>query len=160
LKIVCNVEANALGTESLLRLVESRAKPKRAGRRSRPLKRNIVAIFAVLTFFLQGLITQSHIHGPSLSGVTVSASTARAGLAAVHAATSLDRDQTPGTPTDDPAHCPICQEFLLSGAYFAPIAPAIPLPFQVATIVPPTIAPIAIVQTVSHIWRGRGPPLD
>jgi hypothetical protein len=121
--------------------------------------RGVVAGFALLAFIVQSFATQTHIHVTGQSEQGAIAQQIAAETIAAKASASLNREHTPRQPTDDPAHCPLCQEFLLSGAYVAPVVLAIPLPAQVTTPAPLTAVRFVIAEAVSHGWNSRGPPL-
>ncbi len=112
---------------------------------------------ALLAFLFQSYAVQTHIH-PELNGLDYSALTASAPSHAANIGTSLERDHHAPAPLDDTARCPLCQEFLHAGAYLTPVPAALALPSTITVVAPLAAAPIAIVQTVSHAWRGRGPP--
>jgi hypothetical protein len=120
--------------------------------------RGVVTAFALLAFVLASFVTQTHIHIPAApafgSGATTLAKT-DAGKAGV----SRDRDQQPGAPADDPAHCPLCQEFLVAGAYVAPAPIDLPLPMLTAVVTPSLIQSIGFIRTATHSWLSRAPPL-
>ena len=156
-KIVCNPAANVRGHETL------RATSRMAGRahaswRTAGLSlRAVISAFVLLAFALSGFATQTHIHVPFESGLDFGAQQIAAKNVA--GASSLNREHKPSTPADDPSRCPLCQEYLHSGAYVTPIPAVFPLPILTATVAPFLIASKAIVRAVSHDWHGRAPPL-
>lgn len=107
------------------------------------LWRRAVLILSVLAFVQAGYVTQTHIHIPAVPAGTATLVQSGHGKA----------------PLDDPAHCPICQEYLLSGAYFIPPPIVLPLPVSVATTVAQLVRVARIVAAFSHSWHGRAPPL-
>ncbi|HLY04545.1 MAG TPA: hypothetical protein VKR31_02245 [Rhizomicrobium sp.] len=112
-------------------------------KRSGALWRRAVLVFTLLAFVQAGYVTQTHIHIPAApSGSTISVQTG--GKAPL---------------PDDPAHCPICQEYLLSGAYFTPPPIVLPLPVSVAATLASVVDVSRFVATLSHSWYGRAPPL-
>ena len=115
-------------------------------RQSSAWRRFLVA-FMLLALVLQGYATQTHLH--KQDGATVSAAL-KAGEAPKH-------DNLPAN--DDPANCPVCQQILHAGQF---VAPAWLLPFLILAAVSTveiTTAVLPHYDTVSHSWRGRGPPL-
>ena len=101
----------------------------------------------ILTLVVQGYATQTHLH--EQSGSTVSA--------ALKAGETPKHDNFP--VNDDPANCPVCQQILHAGQF---VAPAWLLPFLILAAVSTieiTTAVLPHYDTVSHSWRGRGPPL-
>lgn len=105
--------------------------------------RQVVLALSVLAFLQASYVTQTHIHIPAIP----------AGTAAL---------VQPGhgkAPLDDPSHCPICQEYLLSGAYFAPPPIVLPLPASLAIALQNLDRVFLFVAAVSHSWHGRAPPL-
>ena len=103
--------------------------------------------FLFLTLVVQGYATQTHLH--KQNGSTVSA--------ALKAGETPRHDNFP--VNDDPANCPVCQQILHAGQF---VAPAWLLPFLILAAVSTieiTTAVLPHYDTVSHSWRGRGPPL-
>ena len=107
------------------------------------LWRRAVLVFTVLAFVQAGYVTQTHIHIPA---------------APSGSAVSVQNGGKAPLP-DDPAHCPICQEYLLSGAYFTPPPIILPLPTSVAATVANVVHGSRFVAAFSHSWQGRAPPL-
>lgn len=104
--------------------------------------RRLLLVFALAAFAQASYITQTHIH-PVASAATASAPSGHG--------------QIP--PRDDPSHCPICQEYLLAGAYISPALVALPLPTVVGFPLFFPVVELEFVATVSHSWHGRAPPL-
>jgi len=101
----------------------------------------------LLTLVVQGYATQTHLH--KQNGSTVSAALTAGGMP--------KHDNFP--VNDDPANCPVCQQILHAGQF---VAPAWLLPFLILAAVSTieiTTAVLPHYDTVSHSWRGRGPPL-
>src|SRR5579871_5803631 len=107
------------------------------------LWRRVVLTLSVLAFIQASYVTQTHIHVPAVP----------AGAAA------LVQTGHGKVPLDDPAHCPICQEYLLSGAYFIPPPIILPVPASFAIAFPTFDRTSRFVATLSHSWQGRAPPL-
>ena len=98
----------------------------------------------LLTLVVQGYATQTHLH--KQNGSTISA--------ALKAGESPKHNNFPAN--DDPANCPICQQIMQAGQFVAPV-----------WLVPLLVAGgfdggnrivVPHYDTVSHSWRGRGPP--
>src|SRR6185295_1995995 len=98
--------------------------------------------FTLFTFVLSGLVTQTHIHLLARQGVSFESRQVVTEAIADKVDGSPNRAQRPVAPIDDPAHCPLCQEFLVSGAYIAPPPAALLLP-----VVTPTLVPLLYVQS-------------
>lgn len=108
-----------------------------------PLGRLVLIVFAALALFLQSYAVQSHFH--ELSGSTVSVQdTQQSGKH--HQPASNDSDS-----------CPLCHS-LYSGQYVAPNLAAWFLPLLAVSIIAATSGVSPHYDTVSHSWRGRGPP--
>ncbi len=106
--------------------------------------RKALVLLALVAFTLQTYVVQTHVHF--------------AHDGAQLAASSVKGSHTKTPASDDPANCPICQEFLHAGQFITPAA---------QSLLPPTLAvsTIALVDTAlpfirapSHGWRGRAPP--
>jgi hypothetical protein len=107
------------------------------------LWRRVLLVLTVLAFVQASYVTQTHIHIPAVPAGT-------AALAPGHGKAPLP---------DDPAHCPLCQEYLLSGAFFIPPPVILPVPASVAIAFPRLVRVLHFVATISHGWQGRAPPL-
>jgi hypothetical protein len=108
------------------------------------LWRRAVLVLTLLAFTQASYVTQTHIHIPA----------APAGSAAL-VQSGHGRAPLP----DDPAHCPFCQEYLLSGAYFIPPPIILPVPTSLAIAFSSLVRVLHFVATLSHSWYGRAPPL-
>jgi hypothetical protein len=118
----------------------------RLAKRSTAWHRGLVA-FMFLALVIQGYATQTHFHKEGTSTASI---VLKAGGSPTH-------DNLPAN--DDPARCPICQQITHAGQY---VAPAWLLPFLVLaafSTIEITTAVLPHYDTVSHSWRGRGPPL-
>jgi hypothetical protein len=106
--------------------------------------RRLVLAFTLVAFAQAGYFTQTHIHGaPALPGNSV---VAQAG-------------HSKPTVPDDPAHCPLCQEYLLAGAFLIPPPIILPTPSAAAFAASSIARVLPYVAVASHSWRGRAPPL-
>jgi hypothetical protein len=107
--------------------------------------RKWVTVFALLAFFLQGLVVQTHVH-PSLAPATVSAVALQ--------------DQAPAPlKTQDPLdQCRLCQELVHAGSFFTPSAVvlAASLSFTAAIFPAPRLA--ADGSATAFAWQSRAPP--
>jgi hypothetical protein len=139
-----------------LRARNSRVERTRAARQTTGLSlRNVVSLFALLAFVFSGFATQTHIHIPAQSELGFAAPQSTAAKSSI----SHDREQKQPAPADDPARCPLCQEYLHSGVFVTPVPVAFPLPVFCETVAPLLLVPLAVFQAVSHSWYGRAPPL-
>ena len=89
---------------------------------------------------------QSHFHELSDEAATAS----------VQVATQTGKHHQP-VGNDDPDNCPLCHSFY-SGQYVAPSLAAWFLPILAVSIIDATSGVSPHYDTVSHSWRGRGPP--
>jgi len=107
-------------------------------------RRGVLAL-TLVTFALAGYASQTHIHAPAGSETGE--------IAVSHSGHGK-------TPLDDPAHCPLCQEYLLSGAYLIPAPIILPLPVatEIQGIRP--VRDLSFVLAISHSWNSRAPPLN
>jgi hypothetical protein len=107
-------------------------------------RRGILAL-TLVTFALAGYATQTHIHVPAGSETGE--------VAVSHSGHGK-------TPLDDPAHCPLCQEYLLSGAYLipAPIVLSLPVVAEIQAIRP--VHDLSFAVASSHSWNSRAPPVN
>jgi hypothetical protein len=104
----------------------------------------LLIVLATLALFLQSYALQTHFH--DLSGKAA---------ASVQAAQQTGKHHQPvGNGTDS---CPLCHS-LYSGQYVAPSLAAWFLPTLAVSIIDATSAVSPHYDTVSHSWRGRGPP--
>lgn len=113
----------------------------------RSVGRLVLAGFLAWTLFLQAFVTESHIHNDSDFAASFVSATA-----------DLGHKNVPNK--DDPAKCPICQQIGRAGQYVTPSWLAPFLLIQSISAAQITIFEISRVNSVSHIWRGRGPPLN
>jgi hypothetical protein len=111
----------------------------------RPAGRFLFIAFATFALFLQSYAIQTHLHQRSNAAVTASIQ-----------GSQTDKHHLPAG-NDDPDNCPLCQSFY-SGQYVAPNLAAWFLPILAVSIIDVTSAVSPHYDTVSHSWRGRGPP--
>jgi len=111
--------------------------------------RKWVTILALLAFFLQSLVVQTHIH-PSQAQTSIKAAAQIAAL------------QQPGPvplKTQDPLdQCRLCQELVHAGSYFTPSAVtlAASLSFTAAIFAAQRLVPDRSATAFS--WQSRAPP--
>ncbi len=109
-----------------------------------PWGRLVLIVFAALALFLQSYAVQSHFHELSAS-------------ASVQAAHQTGKHHQPAS--NDTDNCPLCHS-LYSGQYVAPSLAAWFLPLLAVSIIAATSGVSPHYDTVSHSWRGRGPPAN
>ena len=110
----------------------------------RPIGRLLLIVFAALALFVQSYAVQSHFHELS-----------RGAVASVRAAQQTGKHHQP--LSDDSDNCPLCHS-LYSGQYVTPSLAAWFLPTLAVSIIEATSGASPHYDTVSHSWRGRGPP--
>jgi hypothetical protein len=117
----------------------------------------LVMLVTLLAFSIQVHLTQTHIHFASggqssrIHGQLVRGVKVAGGL-------PVDRkDRYPAN--EDPANCPLCQELIHAGQFVTPAASALLLPSLSLSVIELTVQYAPLVHTVTHIWRGRAPPL-
>ena len=116
----------------------------RAITKQAPAKR-WVTVFALLAFFLQSLVVQSHFHSTTPQPAGVQAASA-------HVPATPLRSQG---PVDQ---CRLCQELMHAGAFVTPSASSAlaSLAFTLAVF---TAVPSALVSlTTAFAWQSRAPP--
>jgi len=114
---------------------------------SRPAtSRKWLAVFALLSFFLQSLAVQTHIH-QQFPATTAKVTTQ--GTSAPAPAKSQD-------PMDQ---CRLCQELAYAGHYVAPSAIAAFASLSFAAAVFATLPPRPDRSATAFSWRSRAPPL-
>jgi hypothetical protein len=127
-----------------------RLKPTRVARQT-------LALFTALAFFMQAIITQTHIHGAQTQ--------LNRGLEALllKIAETGDADQgggahKSGPSKSDESRCAFCQAAQSSGSFTIP--PAVLIAVPVALLALDVVVPVlgSLSDTASHHWRGRAPP--
>ena len=116
-----------------------------AHRAWRPFGRLVLIVFAALALFLQSYAAQTHFH----ERAAVSAQ------AVSQAASPTGKHHAPAN--DDSDNCPLCHSFY-SGQYVAPSLASWFLPLLAVSIIDTATGASPHYDTVSHNWRGRGPP--
>jgi hypothetical protein len=109
-----------------------------------------LTLVAMLGFFVQNFIAQTHIHAIAKAGT---ATTLVLGIV-----TDQDGKRNPFPGSHDPANCPTCQQLAHSGAYVTPVVARLQLPSQSATQAEGFVPVHSDDFIVSHAWRSRAPP--
>ena len=110
------------------------------------------AVFVLVAFTSQAIVTQTHIH----PGTRPGAAATLPGFDGHQAKKPLPAKLPFG---DNPANCPICQGLLHAGSYVAPSLAALMSLTVVGFITAIHAEHVAIAQPHSHGWRSRAPPL-
>jgi hypothetical protein len=103
-------------------------------------------------FSFQSYVDQTHIHpASSFSKITA------------QGASQFSLDSSHSSPgkypaNDDPANCPICQQFLLYGHFVTSTTFVVFLLAVVGSASEPQFFTVSKFDSVSHNWRGRAPP--
>jgi len=128
---------SALGCEP----VRGNPRTVRVRNKSRPFWQRVLVAITLFAFAQAGFVTQTHIHPLPLSN---------------ELAAEKSHSNTPAR--DDSRHCPLCQEFLLAGAYVLP--PPVVLPYPGFIAVENFIASYQSLSSVrfAHGWQSRAPP--
>jgi hypothetical protein len=113
--------------------------------RPRPVGRLLLAGLMAFALFLQAFVTETHIHEVGAAPANIISVTGAPG-----------HHQAPGR--DDPAKCPICQQIWRAGQFLAPSWASPLLLVLSVSYIEIAIFERPRVITVSHTWRGRGPP--
>jgi hypothetical protein len=111
-----------------------------------PTGRLLLIVFAALALLMQSYAVQSHFHELSRT----------AGTASIQMAGQTGKHHLP-VGNDDPDNCLLCHS-LYSGQYIAPSLAAWFLLIVAVSIIAATSGVSPHYDTVSHSWRGRGPP--
>ena len=109
-----------------------------------------VTLLALLAFTAQSYLIQTHIHGLPAS-LDVSASDLQQAVSS-----SADHNKSP--LDGDPAHCPLCQDYLIAGSAALPAVIIVPLPTFAFAAQDIFVALFSARKIPSHSWLGRAPP--
>ena len=124
-----------------------------------PAWRSLLVYLFVIAFTFQNFLTQSHIHRiQSLSGSATILDTGFKAVAGEATLTAASGKQDKYPASDDPANCPMCQAFALSGHFVAASGIAIAAPTKVSWASVTSDFAVSILSAASHSWRSRGPP--
>jgi hypothetical protein len=117
-----------------------------------------VVLVTLLAFSVQTYLTQTHVHFAAEDQTSLAQSQLSLGDHNISSKTPVEhKDRYPAN--DDPANCPLCQELIHAGHFVAPAAAALLLPAHLPSIVELTVQYAPFLHTITHIWRGRAPPL-
>jgi hypothetical protein len=137
---------------------------RRVKTRVRGLKRRRVAgarlvmLATLLAFAVQTYLTLTHIHFASEGQSSRVHTQLVLGGGKVSIGAPVERkDRYPAN--EDPANCPLCQELIHAGQFVTPAASALLLPSLSLSVIELTVQYAPLLHTVTHIWRGRAPPL-
>jgi hypothetical protein len=109
--------------------------------------RRFVVFIAAFAFVLQSYIAQTHIHGM---------------LAGFGGASGVTTQHAPGpekAPFDHGStDCPLCQAVIHAGAFVAPTAPVLHLPFMWTSAAAVAFTAFVVSAASAHDWQSRAPP--
>lgn len=103
-----------------------------------------VTVLALLAFFLQGLVVQTHIHE-----LTPVAKTA----------TQPTPAKSPLKSQDPVDQCRLCQELVHAGAFITPSAATSPVSLSFVVASTSLLLAIAPPPATAFAWRSRAPPV-
>jgi hypothetical protein len=116
-----------------------------------------LVLSVAVAFLLQSLVTQTHIHGAAVpEDLGFGSLLAKIGAADELGEVAKSPKQAPAH--DDSSRCPLCQAAQSAGAFVAPAALVLVLPWQNISFVPLFLSAGSYFDTPSHSWRGRAPP--
>ena len=112
----------------------------------KPLLTRLTMLLVAITFVIQGLAVQTHIHGVPLTALA-----------------HITHVSAPATPASqdpfDPANCPLCQEMLHAGVYVTPVVADFLVILNAVAFAPVfAVLPHAATER-QHSWQSRAPPL-
>jgi hypothetical protein len=121
----------------------------------------LVLVAGLLALAIQGFVVQTHIHIAAEVSARASQAQAVAADEAAFPSAAAVQKQLPADRypvKEDPANCPLCQEFHGHGQFVMPMAAlfALPVTENFTPVVSRHAAPA--IFTPSHHWRGRAPP--
>lgn len=122
--------------------------------RRAPFARRLVVLLAVLAMALQSLVVQTHVHRTDAPGAAALASIDQSAAAAPSGKTAPDKFPI----HEDPANCPLCQEFHHTGSFVAPTTAVLALPLSIHLSLIVFADPVLALRVLSHDWQGRAPP--
>lgn len=115
---------------------------------TRGLLLRALVFLTLAAFTMQGFLTQTHIHAIAKGSPPA--------VDIFDGAPAPAGDKAPSK--NDPANCPLCQQFASSGQFITPAAAAILLPSLAVSIIDVIVVATQAIQPVSHNWHGRAPP--
>jgi hypothetical protein len=113
------------------------------------LSRALVLV-TLVAFLGQTYLVQTHIHMPA---------TGKPAVVDLLDGAAPTSDHGKAPLKDDSANCPLCQQFASAGQFVTPAAAAILLPSLSISIIEVAAFVGDFAPPVTHIWRGRAPPL-
>ena len=132
---------------------------RRRLRKDAPFWARIAFVLTIAAFAVQNFVTQTHVHFTPDAAAAIAAGTAAQGPStAGRVQARLPDRQRPGPSEDDPANCPLCQEFLYAGNYVAPADIVLLPPTLAVSTVAPETPERKYIWAASHSWQGRAPP--
>jgi hypothetical protein len=142
--------------------VRSKRSRKRISLHSaRAVWQRVLLALTLIAVGFQSYALQTHIHLPEAVDARFAPQDGKAAQFASRADSgrlSASSKQNKTAPADDPANCPLCQEYLTAGNYVAPAAIAVlPPNLNVSAVALETRA-VTYASVISHIWQGRAPP--
>src|SRR6476660_3498187 len=127
-------------------------------KRRRVAAARLVVLVTLLAFGFQTYLTQTHVHFASEGQPSRVHTQLVLGGGKVSTGAPVDRkDRYPAN--EDPANCPLCQELIHAGQFVTPAASALLVPSLSLSVIELTVQYAPLLHTVTHIWRGRAPPL-
>jgi hypothetical protein len=125
------------------------AQPRaKAGPALRGTLSRALVLLTLAAFVLQGYLVQTHIHFSKADGPSAADIYDAVQGTAHHKAPSKD----------DPANCPLCQQFAAAGQFVTPAAAATLLPSFSVSVIEFVVVAANLVPAASHSWQGRAPP--
>ena len=122
------------------------------------LRQKLILLGTLAVFVLQSYVVQTHIHFAASPDLGTIAASRHVDVSKANTASTPAHEKDRNAPSDDPARCPLCQEFLHAGHYLAP-APVLALLLTVDVAPKALLRAIAVtISPVSHDWHGRAPP--
>lgn len=116
----------------------------RAIARPAPAARRWVTLAAILAFFLQSLLVQTHIHAADSAPAIVKVAAAPA--------------PAPLKSQDQIDQCRLCQELVHAGNFIAPSVLAVPASQLLALTTIFALLPPATAPPAAFAWQSRAPP--
>ena len=113
-----------------------------------PLNRRLLALAALLAFFLQSLAVQTHVH-PANTNLDIAGTVAAAAPSVPGPLTNSDLDR---------GSCRLCQEMAHAGAYITPVAALLPAILVFALEAPGFELADRPAPAPAFAWQSRGPP--
>lgn len=117
----------------------------RAIARPVPTVKRWVTLAALLAFFLQTLLVQTHIHPLDMAPV--------AKVVASHTVPAA-----PSKSQDPVDQCPLCQELVHAGTFITPTAALLAAPLAQVQAIPLLLLPPRARTAPAFAWRSRAPP--